>query len=121
MGKATSGLTDINFYFDGDDCSEGALFGRNDTTGYIFPVGQGTWDELSLDDLPQESSESVIGFRPMAKDKEGLAFWVKTKSARFALVRIKSVQPAAFPDFESGKTAQVVLEWAWGRPDKGTE
>jgi hypothetical protein len=106
---------DLNLYFDGDDCAKGAIFGNDDRKGYLFPVGQKTLSELSLKDVPTDESKTETGIQPITKDKEGLAFWVKTKSAngRFALVRIKSVQPAAYSDFDSGAKAKVELEWAW--------
>jgi len=107
---------DIIFYFDDDDCSQGALFGQDDRKGFIFPVGKKSWDEVSLRDLPREDTESVVGFRPITKNKEGLAFWVKTKGERYVLVRIKSVQPASYAELTSGKTAKVDFEWAWGVP-----
>jgi hypothetical protein len=106
---------DINLYFDGDDCSQGAIFGSDDEEGYIFPIGHKLWSELSLDDVPQVDTKSVIGFLPMTKDKEGLAFWIKTRNGRYALVRIKSVQPSSYSELSSGRTAEIVLEWAWGR------
>lgn len=106
---------DINLYFDGDDCSQGAIFGSDDEEGYIFPIGHKLWSELSLDDVPQVGTKSVIGFLPMTKDKEGLAFWVKTRVGRYALVRIKSVQPSSSSELSSGSTAEIVLEWTWGR------
>lgn len=106
---------DINLYFDGDDCSQGAIFGSDDEEGYIFPIGHKRWSELSLDDVPQVDTESVIGFLPITKDKEGLAFWVKTRVGRYAMVRIKSVKPSSFSELSSGGTAEIVLEWTWER------
>lgn len=79
------------------------------------------WDEVSIGDVPHASFESVIGFRPIAENEEGLAFWVKTRNNRYALVRIKSVQAATFSELASGSTAVVELEWAWGIPGKGTK
>ena len=104
---------DLMLYFDGDDCSQGAMFGTDDEEGYLFPVGQATLADLSLNDIPTDESKTEIGFRPITKDKEGLAFWVKTTSGRFALVRIKSVQPAAHADFASGAKAKIELECTW--------
>jgi len=106
---------DIILYFDKDDCSQGAIFGSDDEEGYIFPIGHKLWSELSLADVPQEDTKSVIGFLPMTKDKEGLAFWVKTRNDRYALVKIKSVRPSSFSGLSSGHTAEIVLEWTWGK------
>jgi len=115
-GKPTSRReADINLYFDGDDCSQGVVFGSDDEEGYIFQIGHKPWSELSLDDLPQVDTKSVIGFLPMTKDKEGLAFWVKARNDRYALVRIKSITPSSYSELSSGSTAEIVLEWTWGR------
>ena len=109
---------DIILYFDSDDCSQGAILGQTDKKGFLFPVGHRSWDEMSLHDLPQEGATSVIGFRPITKDDEGLGFWVKTKGERYALVRIQSVRPASHSELASGKTAGVDVEWAWGVPEE---
>ena len=110
--------SEIILYFDNNDCSQGGIFGADDEEGYIFPIGHKSWSELSLNDVPQVNTKSVICFRPMTKDKEALAFWVKTKVGRYALVRIKSVQPSSFSELSSGSTAEIVLEWTWGRADE---
>ncbi len=75
---------DISFYFDGNDCSQGAIFGNDDRKGFIFPVGYKRWDEVSLSETPSPGMESVIGLRPITKSNEGLVFWVKTKSGHFS-------------------------------------
>jgi hypothetical protein len=105
--------TDLVLYFDGDDCAQGAIFGNDDEAGYLFPVGEKAWSELSLDKIPLSDSKTEGAIMPITKDKEGLAFWVKTTSGRFAMVRIKSVQPANHAAFASGTKAKVELEWAW--------
>ncbi len=105
---------EIIFYFDRDDCAQGALFGQDDEEGYLFPVGHKTWNELSLSDEPQANTQSVMGLVPITKQEEGLAFWVRTRNGRYVLVRVKNVRPASFSDFASGSTASVDLEWAWG-------
>jgi len=104
---------DIMLYFDRDDCAEGAIFGNDDEPGYLFPVGNKAWSELALDKIPEENAKTEVGIMPITKGKEGLAFWVKTTSGRFAMVRIKSVQTASIEDLISGATAKVELEWAW--------
>ena len=104
---------DIMLYFDRDDCAEGAIFGNDDEPGYLFPVGNKAWSELALDKIPEENAKTEVGIMPITKGKEGLAFWVKTTSGRFAMVRIKSVQTASIEDLISSATAKVELEWAW--------
>ena len=122
MGKHVTSKreTDIILYFDGDDCSQGAIFGSDDEEGYIFPIGHKTWSQLSLDDVPESGTKSVVGFLPMTKDKEGLAFWVKTTNDRYALVKIKSIKPSSYSQISSGSTAEIVLEWTWGRTREET-
>ncbi len=102
---------DIIYYFDNDDCSEGALIGRDDRPEYLFPIGHKSWRELMTLEPPTEESEPVGGIMSITKDKEGLAFWVKTHSGEYILTRIKTVQPATYSDMISGGTATVELEW----------
>ena len=103
---------DILYYFDGDDCSQGALFGHNDSPGYLFPIGKKSWSELVMLKPPAGDMESVAGISPLTRDKEGLAFWVKTRGGEYILARINSVQTASYSELVSGGTATLQLEWS---------
>jgi hypothetical protein len=102
---------DIVYYFDGDDCSRGALFGHDDSEGYIFPIGQKSWSELVKLKPGANDMESVAAIMPLTNDKEGLAFWVKTSNGEYILARISAVQLASYSDLVSGGTATLELEW----------
>ena len=102
---------DIIYYFDNDDCSEGALIGLDDRPEYLFPVGHKSWNQLMKLTPPTEESEPVGGIMPMTEDKEGLAFWVKTHDGEYILAKIKKVHPATYSDMISDGTATVELEW----------
>jgi hypothetical protein len=102
---------EILYYFDPDDCSQGALIGRDDRPGYLFPIGKKSWRELEKIKPPSEDKESVVGIRPLTKDKEGLVFWVKTRSGDFVLARIASLQPTSYSDLVRGGSAGLTLEW----------
>ena len=108
---------DILYYFDKDDCSQGALIGHDDRPGYLFPIGHKSWSELVMLKPPLEDVESAAAIAPLTKDKEGLAFWVKVRGGEYILVRIRAVQPASYSDIISGGTATLELEWS--RPRKG--
>jgi outer membrane protein assembly factor BamB len=110
---------DITFYFDGDDCSQGALFGQDDSKGYLFPVGKKSWKELSILKTPPKDAQSVIGIMPLTREKEGLTFWVKTRSGEYVLARIRSVSPASYSDLLSGGVAALELEWTWTESPEG--
>lgn len=101
---------DMTYYFDGDDCSQGALMGRDDVPGYLFPVGHKSWREMAKLEPPSKDAESIVAIAPLTKDKEGLAFWVKTGAGEFVLARIKAVQPVTYSDLVSGATASLRLE-----------
>ncbi len=102
---------DIVYYFDSDDCSEGILLGHYDVPGYIFPIGYKSWKELIKLKPPLENEDSAIAIEPLTKDKEGLAFWVKTNSGEYFLVKIKSIQPATYSDLASGNFPTLEFEW----------
>ena len=108
----TPDQVDILYYFDGDDCSRGALFGHDDRPGYIFPIGQKSWSELVMLKPPAKDMESVVVIMPLTKDKEGLAFWVKARGGEYILARIRTVQTASYSDLVSGGTARLELEWS---------
>jgi len=108
---ADPGPVDLVYYFDGNDCSRGALIGHDDRPGYLFPVGHKSWSELMTLKPPAEDRESVGGILPLTKDKEGLAFWVKSKNGQYTLARIKTVYPASHADLVAGQTATLELEW----------
>lgn len=112
---ANPGGVDLLYYFDRDDCFHGALIGQDDRLGYLFPVGSKPWSELVMLKPPLEDRESVAAISPLTKEKEGLAFWVKTKGGQYTLARIKAVQPASYADLVSGGTATLELEWSRAR------
>jgi hypothetical protein len=102
---------DLVYYFDKDDCSRGALVGRDDRPGYLFPVGHRSWDELAAINPPSRDSLSVAGITPLTQEQVGLAFWVKARGGQFFLARIAAIQPATYAELTMGKTATVELEW----------
>lgn len=102
---------DIVYYFDNDDCSQGALIGHDDRRGYLFPIGYKSWYELVMLNPPSEDMESVDAITPLTLDKEGLAFWVKTRNGEYVLSRIRSLQPVSYSDIVAGGTATLILEW----------
>lgn len=106
-----SDRVDILYYFDGNDCSEGALIGHDDQPGYLFAIGHKSWRELIALDPPTENNKSPAVIAPLTREAEGFAFWVKTKGEQFFLVRIRTVQPASYTDLVAGAIPQVELEW----------
>jgi hypothetical protein len=103
---------DLVYYFDADDCSRGALVGRDDRPGYLFPVGHRSWDELAALNPPSKDSLSVAAIEPLTRDQVGLAFWVKARGGQYFLARIAAIQPATYSELVMGKTATVELEWS---------
>ena len=102
---------DILYYFDSDDCSQGALIGHDDRPGYLFPIGRKPWSELATLEPPPDDMESVGAIAPLTESNEGLAFWVKRPSGEYVLARIRAVQPASYSDLIAGGNATVELEW----------
>ena len=102
---------DLAYYIDDNDCAQGALIGIDDHGGYLFLIGHKSWRELVKLGPPAEDAESVEAIAPVTKDKEGLAFWVKTRGGEYVLMRIRVVQPALYADLVSGGRATVELEW----------
>jgi hypothetical protein len=109
----------IVYYFDGDDCSHGALMGKDDRPGYLFPIGQKSWSDLTLLKVPSEDMESVAALTPLTREEEGLAFWVKVGRGEYVLARIMSVQPTTYSDIQSGVIPEVELEWRKPRASAG--
>lgn len=105
------GKVDLIYYFDNNDCSSGALLGNADHPGYLFPVGHKPWSEIAELQPPSKDAESVAAITPLTRDKEGLAFWVKTGGGGFVLAKIKSVQPSSYSDLTSGTIPTLELEW----------
>ena len=101
---------DIVYYFDNDDCFQGALLGRDDRPGYLFPIGYKSWPELEILSPPSQNGESIAAIK-LAKENEGLAFWVKTGRDDYVPVRIKTIHPATYADLVSGGTASMEMEW----------
>ena len=90
--------------------------GSDDKSGFIFPLGNKTWDELMKLQPPASDAGSVVAIAPLTKDKEGLAFWLRTASGQHFLVRIVAVQEASISDLDSGTVPSVKLEWALRSP-----
>ncbi len=105
---------DLVYYFDADDCSRGALVGNHDTPGYLFPVGDCPWSGLAELKPPAEGAETLAVISPVARDKQGFAFWIKTRDRGFVLVRLTSVEDASYADLQSGRTP--ILRFEWLRP-----
>jgi hypothetical protein len=103
---------DLVYYFDKDDCSRGALVGRDDRPGYLFPVGHRSWGELAALNPPSKDSLSVAGITPLTREQVGLAFWVKARGGQFFLARIVAIQSATYSELVMGKMATVELEWS---------
>jgi hypothetical protein len=103
---------DLVYYFDADDCSRGALVGRDDRPGYLFPLGHRSWGELAALNPPLKDSLSVAGITPLTQEQVGLAFWVKARGGQYFLARIKAIQPASYSELVMGKTATVEIEWS---------
>ncbi len=101
---------DLVYYFDAGDCSRGALIGNDDKPGYIFPVGAMSRSDLAGLMPPPEGAETVVAITPVARDKEGLAFWVRTRD-RFILVRLTAVEEASHADLLAGRTPVLQFEW----------
>ena len=106
-----SEAVDLVYYYDSDDCSQGALMGNDDCPGYIFPVGHKSWEDLVELDPPAKDAESIAAIAPLTKEAEGLAFWVKGGDGRFFQTRIKSVHPASYTEVVAGAVPTVELEW----------
>ncbi len=104
---------DFSFYFDSDDCAGGAIVGHHDTKGWIYPIGKHTWQELRQSSNTPGDGVSIEAIRPITKAQEGFAFWTKTVSGRYAIVRIAKVESATYDDITRGKTASVEFEWIW--------
>ena len=100
-------------YFDRNDCAGGAIIGHRDEKGWLFPIGNQNWQDLQRDAIPPADRKSTAGITPITKAQEGLAFWVRTTSDQYAIVRIARVEPATYDEVAGGKTAIVEFEWMW--------
>ena len=103
-------VIDLAYCFDEDDCSEGALIGNDERPGYLFPIGYQSWSELVKLKHPLSDEGSIGAIMPLTKDKEGFAFWVKTKNG-FILAKIISLQTVSYSDIVSGTIPSLELEW----------
>ena len=110
---------DLVYYFDKDDYSRGALVGRDDRPGYLFPVGHRSWGELAALTPPSKDSLSVAGITPLTQEQEGLAFWVKARGGQYFLARIAAIQPATYSELVMGKTATIQIEWTGSETGQG--
>jgi len=99
---------ELAYYYDADDCSEGAIIGP---VKGLFPIGKKTWSDLIELEPPTGNDNSVEAIVPITKDKEGYAFWVKAKNNTFILVKIKTVKPASFSDITLGIIPTLEFEW----------
>lgn len=106
---------DLVYYFDEDDCFEGAILGNDDRSGYLFPIGHKRWSELARLEPPSAEGASVGAIIPVTKAEEGLALWVKSGSGSFYLVQITEVQPATCADLVAGLRPTVKFEWSGPR------
>ena len=102
---------DICYYFDGDDCAQGALMPAAVGPGHLFLIGHKDWRELAALEPPSDDAESVAAILPLTKEQSGLAFWVKTSGGAWYLARIKRVQPASYADLSSGRFPTLAVEW----------
>jgi hypothetical protein len=102
---------DLVYYFDADDCSQGAIIGGDEEPGHLFPIGHKSLDELMALEGPSKNAESVAAIAPLTKDKEGLAFWVKSRAGVYVPVRIAAVRPTSHADLTNGAAAAIDLEW----------
>lgn len=101
FSDAHPGQIDLLFYFDRDDCSQGALIGYDDNVGCFAPIGRKSWSDLAKLKPPSKDTEFVPTIAPLTKDKEGQAFWAKTERGKYYLVRIRKVRPLSYPDLVS--------------------
>jgi len=101
---------ELTFYFDRDDCANGAILGRSDNPEYIIPLGKKSWGELEqLHSLP--AAKPVIGLRPIRADTVGTAFLCRIGNGQYAIVRICEVRPSSFWDISKGTPARCTFEW----------
>ena len=109
--RGGSAAVDLCFYFDADDCSNGALLGHDDRPGLIFPVGRRSLEELIELAPPAVDSATEVAIMPLTRDAEGLAFWLKKSDDEFVLLKIVDVQPTTYAALREGETATLVVEW----------
>ena len=102
---------DLVYYYDGDDCSRGAILGNDDEPGYLFPLGSVSRSDLAGLIPPSEGAETVAGISPVTKDREGFAFWVRTQGQGDVLVRLVAVEEASHADLQSGRVPTLQFEW----------
>jgi hypothetical protein len=102
---------DLVYYFDADDCSRGALLGSDDEPGSIVPVGVRPRSDLAELMRPTDGAETLAAISPVTNDKEGLAFWVRTRDRGYVLVRLTAVEEASYADLRSGRTPILKFEW----------
>jgi len=101
---------DLVYWFDNDDCFNGALIGHDDGPGYLFVDGKRSLDEVTAAGPPADNAESIEAIE-LTKDNEGLAFWVKTSDGRYIPAKITAIHPATYPTLTTGGTARLELEW----------
>jgi len=101
---------ELTFYFDSNDCANGAIFGRSDNPDYIIPLGKKSWSELERMHLLPEA-EPVMGLRPIGADIVGTAFLCRIGDEQYAIVRISEVRPSSFAGISSGTPASCTFEW----------
>ncbi|MBN2310839.1 MAG: hypothetical protein JXR94_17830 [Candidatus Hydrogenedentes bacterium] len=107
-----SGQVDLLYYFDGDDCSQGALVGDCDALGCcLLPIGHKPWPELVKLEPPSQDAEWAEGITPLTKEQEGWAFWVRCGPDEFVVVRLERVRPANYDDLVGGAVPSLELKW----------
>jgi hypothetical protein len=103
---------ELSLYFDGDDCSGGALVGRDDQAGWLFPLPASAWVSGAREATPSEE-DSVPALTPLSALQPGDCFAVRAFTGRYALVRVLSVEDSNYGRLLTGGRARVVLEWRW--------
>lgn len=104
---------ELMLYFDGDDCFNGALMGQSDHSGMIYSIGRKAWSELVNYPKPDPNAKSVKYLPLLSGEIVGLGFWFRSRSDRFAVVRINSVKSSNHKELLSGKAAEITFDWCW--------
>ena len=119
MGSLTLGelvddprRAELSLYFDGDDCSGGALVGRDDRGGWVFPLPASAWSSGARE-AALRREDSVPALTPLSALEPGDCFAVRAFTGRYALVRVLSLEDSSYGRLLTGARARVVLEWRW--------
>lgn len=111
---------DLAFYFDGDDCQNGAIFGYDDDAEVFYSLGRKKWDDLlGLRKLPDQ--KPIHGILPVSRELEGMAFLVKMRNNSYTVVRFTEVIPSSWEKLRAGGKARVRFEWRLFELGKGVQ